>query len=62
MASILPLLNNWKTIKEQGLLFGLAFSGSSLGRAATYPLAGFVCEYLGGWESIFYLSGTTITN
>ena len=58
MSSILPLLNNWKTTKEQGLLFGLAFAGASFSRAVTYPIAGFACEYLGGWESIFYLTGT----
>ena len=53
---MLPLLSQWSTSKDQGLLVGLSFAGVGLANAATYPMAGLMCEY-SGWKSIFYYAG-----
>nr|CAH0105935.1 unnamed protein product [Daphnia galeata] len=56
VSPVLPLLRRWTTSKEQGLLVGLAFAGAGLANAATYPMAGLMCNY-SGWRSIFYYTG-----
>ena len=39
------------------------FSGSQLGNALTFPIAGLLCAYGfdGGWPSIFYCTGKNLT-
>jgi len=59
LSPVLPLLRRWTTAKEQGLLVGLAFAGAALANAATYPMAGLMCEY-SGWRSIFYYAGESL--
>jgi ACS family sodium-dependent inorganic phosphate cotransporter-like MFS transporter 5 len=59
VSPILIVLRRWTTAKDQGLLVGLAFAGGGLANAATYPMAGLMCEY-SGWRSIFYYAGKSI--
>ena len=61
LSPVLPLLRRWTTSKEQGLLVGLAFAGCALANAATYPMAGLMCNY-SGWRSIFYYAGKKSLN
>ena len=53
---MLPMLTNWTTAKEQGLLTSIAFAGVGVANSATYPISGFLCQY-SGWRSIFYVAG-----
>lgn len=53
------MLNQWTTVKDQGLLVGLSLAGVGLANAATYPMAGLMCKY-SGWKSIFYYAGMKI--
>lgn len=49
-------MNNWSTAQDRGGLLALAYSGMAVSNMATYPIAGFLCEYA-GWQWIFYSAG-----
>ncbi|XP_046549690.1 uncharacterized transporter slc-17.2-like [Haliotis rubra] len=49
----------WAPKSEISSLQSIAFTGSEVGNALVFPLAGFLCRsgFDGGWASVFYVTG-----
>lgn len=53
------MVARWLPKNERGLMSTFVYSGAQIGTVITMPLAGFLSssQVLGGWASVFYLTG-----
>ncbi|XP_050443635.1 putative inorganic phosphate cotransporter isoform X2 [Adelges cooleyi] len=51
------LLSKWAPLSEKSRMFSFVFSGIQFGSIVILSISGFLVESVGGWPSIFYVSG-----
>lgn len=51
------MLSKWAPAPEKSRLISFVFSGSKFGSMATLATSGLLADSVGGWPSIFYVSG-----